>query len=193
MTMAESGESTGRPSRRRRLLFLVPLGVVAAIGGLALGLLTREGYDPAAIPTALAGRAVPATDLPPVPGSGSPGLAMADLSEGMALVNVFASWCAPCRAEHATLVELARGQGLTIHGIAYKDEPAATAAFLDELGNPYTLIGMDESGRAGIDWGLTGVPETFVVSDGIVRHRAQGPLTNPGMLDGVLAAVEAAR
>ena len=182
-----------RPSRTRRLLFLVPLGVVAAIGGLALGLLTREGYDPNAVPSALVGSPPPATDLPPVPGVDSPGLASADLEEGVALVNVFASWCVPCRAEHATLVELAEQRGLTVHGIAYKDEPSDTAAFLDELGNPYGRVGMDSSGRAGIDWGLTGVPETFVLAGGVVRHRAQGPLTNPGMLDGVLAAVEAAR
>ena len=190
--MAETDTAT-RPSRQRRILFLVPLGVVAAIGGLALGLLTREGYDPNAIPSVLVGQAIPATDLPPVPGVGSPGLGSADIAEGVALVNVFASWCVPCRAEHATLVDLAAERGLTVHGIAYKDEPGDTAAFLDELGNPYERVGMDADGRAGIDWGLTGVPETFVISDGTVLHRAQGPLTNPGMLDGVIEAVESAR
>ena len=190
--MAETGTET-RPSRQRRLLFLVPLGVVAAIGGLALGLLTREDYDPNAIPSVLVGQAVPPTDLPPVPGVDSPGLASADVADGVALVNVFASWCVPCRAEHGLLVRLAAERGLTVHGIAYKDAPEDTAAFLDELGNPYRSVGMDADGRAAIDWGLTGVPETFVVANGIVRHRAQGPLTNPGMLDGVIAAVEGAR
>ena len=185
----------GAPRRgaRGRLLFLIPLGIVAALGGLALGLLTREGYDPNAIPSVLVGRAAPATELPPVPGIDSPGLADADLRAGTVLVNVFASWCVPCRAEHATLVELAEERGLTVHGIAYKDKPEDTAAFIAELGNPYDRIGMDADGRAAIDWGLTGVPETFVVADGVVRFRAQGPLTNPGMRDGVLAAVEAAR
>ena len=189
----DRADTAPRPSRRRRLLFLVPLGVVAAIGGLALGLLTRDGYDPNAIPSALVGQSVPSTDLAPVPGLESPGLHSDDLGEGIALVNVFASWCVPCRAEHATLVRLAEEEGLTIHGIAYKDAPEDTAAFLDELGNPYGRVGMDESGRAGIEWGLTGVPETFVIADGIVRHRAQGPLTNPGMLEGVVGAVEAFR
>ena len=186
-------EGEVRSGRRSRLLFLVPLGIVAAIAGLALGLLTREDYDPNAIPSVLVGRAAPSTDLPPVPGVDRPGLSSADLGDGVALVNVFASWCVPCRAEHATLVELAEERGLTVHGIAYKDKPEDTAAFIAELGNPYDRVGMDESGRTGIDWGITGVPETFVIADGIVRYRAQGPLTNPGMLDGVLAAVEAMR
>ena len=114
---------------RRRLLFLVPLGIVAALAGLALGLLTREDYDPNAIPSVLVGQAAPETALPPVPGMDRPGLSSADLGDGVSLVNVFASWCVPCRAEHATLVTLAEERGLTIHGIAYKDKATDTAAF----------------------------------------------------------------
>ena len=187
------GTEPRRSNARKRILFLVPLGVVAAIAGLAFGLLTRKDYDPNAIPSVLVGQAAPDTDLPPLPGVDRPGLASADLADGVSLVNVFASWCVPCRAEHPALIRLAEERGLAVHGIAYKDKTEDTVAFIDELGNPYDRIGVDESGRAGIDWGITGVPETFVVVDGIVRHRAQGPLTNPGMLDGVMAAVEAAR
>lgn len=175
----------------RRWVFFLPLALLAVVAGFALWGLT-SGRDPNAVPSALIGRAPPATPLPPVPGVAAPGFDPAALGEGPVLVNVFASWCVPCRAEHPVLVDMAR-EGIAVHGIAYKDAPEDAATFLAELGNPYASVGLDEAGRAGIDWGITGVPETFVVADGRIVHRAAGPLVNETAIAPVRAALEAAR
>lgn len=112
---------------------------------------------------------------------------------GVKLVNYWASWCAPCRAEHPNLMALAE-EGLQIYGINYKDDPAKAQAFLDELGDPYQAIGADASGRTGIDWGLYGVPETFVIdSDGVVVFRFPGPITQRALETQVRPAIEAAQ
>ena len=167
----------------RRLLFLLPVLVFVGVGiGLALGL-TR---DPSVLPSALLGKPVPTFELPPLAGRAGGGLSSADLQGGgPALVNIFASWCVPCRAEHPLLMALAE-RGVTIHGINYKDEPEQVAAWLDELGDPFARIGADREGRVGIDWGVYGVPETFVVDgEGRIRHRFVGPL-QPGDIDRTL-------
>ena len=161
----------------RRLLFLLPVLLFLAISvGLAIGL-TR---DPSTLPSALLDKPAPEFALPPLPGHGAAGegLSTADLrGDGASLVNVFASWCAPCRVEHPLLERLA-GEGVTVHGINYKDKPDAARAFLGELGDPYRRIGFDESGRVAIDWGVYGVPETFVVdAGGRIVYRHVGPLT----------------
>jgi cytochrome c biogenesis protein CcmG/thiol:disulfide interchange protein DsbE len=157
----------------RRLLYLVPVLVFAGVGiGLALGL-TR---DPSILPSALIGKEVPEFDLPPVEGLDRPGLSSADLKGRVVLVNVFASWCVPCRAEHPLLMRLA-DQGVAIYGINYKDKPDQIDAWLGELGDPFRRIGADRSGRVAIDWGVYGVPETFVIDgDGRIRHKFVGPL-----------------
>ena len=157
----------------RRLLFLIPMLVFAGVGiGLAVGL-TR---DPSILPSALIGKPVPEFDLPPVDGLDRPGFASADLKGRPALVNVFASWCVPCRAEHPILMRLA-DQGVPIYGINYKDKPDQASAWLGELGNPFERIGADRSGRVAIDWGVYGVPETFVIdAEGRIRHKFVGPL-----------------
>ena len=155
-----------------RWLLLLPLAVFA---GLAVLFAVRlgSGSDPSAIPSALVGRAAPATPLPAL--GERPPFDPANL-KGPALVNVFASWCGPCRAEHPVLMALSRD--LPVHGIAYKDDPAASARFLQELGDPYASVGVDRSGRAGLEWGVTGVPETFLIdADGRVVDRIAGPLT----------------
>jgi cytochrome c biogenesis protein CcmG/thiol:disulfide interchange protein DsbE len=157
----------------RRLLFLIPVLVFAGVGiGLALGL-TR---DPSILPSALIGKPVPEFDLPPLDGLDRPGLASADLEGRAVLVNVFASWCVPCRAEHPILMRLAE-RGVPIYGINYKDKPDQAGAWLGELGDPFERIGADQSGRVAIDWGVYGVPETFVIdAAGRIRHKFVGPL-----------------
>ena len=168
----------------RRLVYLVPLTVFVALAiWLAVPLL--EGRDPAALPSALIDQAVPSTDLPGIPGRtrDARGLTDADLLAGEPiLVNVFASWCLPCLAEHPLLMGLS-DDGVTIHAINYRDDPADSAEWLARHGDPFARVGLDRDGRAGVDWGVTGVPETFVVdADGRIRYRFAGPLT-PAVLD----------
>ena len=122
--------------------------------------------------------------MEPVAGTTTPGLSTDDIKgmEGIKLLNVFASWCGPCRAEHPILTRLAEEDGITLIGINYKDKPEAAAQWLEELGNPYVAIGSDYSGRAGIDLGISGVPETFIIdADGIIRHRFAGPVVGDGL------------
>lgn len=155
-----------------RLLFLIPLALFALVGGfLAVGL-TR---DPGTLPSALLEKPAPDFALPPLPGSGQ-GLSTADLVPGPQLVNVFASWCVPCRIEHPMLMRL-RQEGVTIQGINYKDKPEDARKFLAELGDPFARIGSDRDGRVGIEWGVYGVPETYVIDrQGRIAYRHVGPL-----------------
>ena len=133
-------------------------------------------------PAALVGKPAPDFDLPPLDGLTAdnqpmPGLKKADLLGHVSLVNVFASWCGPCRQEHAELEALAKDTRFRLVGIDYKDKPENARRFLDELGNPYAAIGVDARGRTGIDWGVYGVPETFVVGrDGVIRYKFIGPI-----------------
>jgi cytochrome c biogenesis protein CcmG/thiol:disulfide interchange protein DsbE len=171
----------GRSWKRRGLL-LLPLGAAVAAGagflGMLRGLQTGD-YDPRGVPSALLGKPPPDFSLPPLEGAERPGLAAADLrAPGRpALVNFFASWCAPCIAEHPYLMTLQR-QGVALMGVAYKDKPADALAFLKRHGNPYRRIGVDQPGRVAIDWGLYGVPETYLIDkSGLIRWRWAGPLT----------------
>jgi cytochrome c biogenesis protein CcmG/thiol:disulfide interchange protein DsbE len=157
----------------RRLLFLLPVLIFVGIGiGLALGL-TR---DPSTLPSALIDQPAPTFELPPIAGRDGPGFSSADLVGGVSLVNVFASWCVPCRVEHPLMMRLAE-DGVAIYGIDYKDPAEQAAAWLAELGDPYRAIGADRDGRVAIDWGVYGVPETFVIDRaGRIRYRFVGPL-----------------
>ena len=181
----------------RRLLLFLPLAVAAAIMGLSARYLLDDDAVRAAdtLPSALVGRPAPTFELPPVEGVDVPGLATADLEAGeVTALNVFASWCVPCRAEHAVLTRLAREEGLRLVGLNYRDEAEDAAAFLDELGNPYERVGHDRTGRTGIEWGVTGVPETFLLGpDGTVLHRHAGPVVGEPALSDFLAALAAAR
>ena len=170
----------------RRLLFLIPVAVFIGVGiGLAVGL-TR---DPSVLPSALLDKPVPAFELPPIEGRGGEGLRSADLAGGVALVNVFASWCVPCRAEHPVLLGLAE-RGVPIYGINYKDRPEQARAWLEELGDPFKSIGADRDGRVSIDWGVYGVPETFVIGpDGRIRHKFVGPLQPRDVEDTLLPLI----
>ena len=155
----------------RRLLYLIPVIVFGAVGiGLAVGL-TR---DPGTLPSALLDRPVPAFELPAL--EGAEGFSTEDLKGRVSLVNVFASWCVPCRVEHPVLMRLAE-EGVPIFGINYKDPPDQAKVWLAELGDPFEKIGADRNGRVGIEWGVYGVPETFVVdAEGRIRHRHVGPI-----------------
>jgi cytochrome c biogenesis protein CcmG/thiol:disulfide interchange protein DsbE len=157
----------------RRLLYLIPVLVFIGVGiGLAVGL-TR---DPSVLPSAMLDKPVPAFELPPIEGRDGEGLSSQDLAGRVALVNVFASWCVPCRTEHPLLMALAE-RGVAIYGINYKDRPEQATAWLEELGDPFRRIGADRDGRVSIDWGVYGVPETFVIdAQGRIRHKFVGPL-----------------
>lgn len=177
-----SGVAPAANPWKRRGLLLVPLGVAVAAGagflGMLRGLQTGD-YDPRGVPSALLGRAPPDFTLAQLEGADRPGLSSSDLkAPGRAvLVNFFASWCAPCVAEHPYLVKLQR-QGVALVGVAYKDKPAESLAFLKRYGNPFQRIGVDQPGRVAIDWGLYGVPETYLIDKtGVIRWRWAGPLT----------------
>jgi cytochrome c biogenesis protein CcmG/thiol:disulfide interchange protein DsbE len=159
----------------RRLLLLVPFAGVVVAGAGFFAMLKRETegtFDPRGVPSMLIGKHVPPFSL-----AGDPGFASTDLAGKPILVNFFASWCVPCVEEADVLMDLRRA-GTPLYGIAYKDKPEATAAFLAKHGNPYARIGRDEPGRVAIDWGVTGVPETYLIDkSGTVRSRWVGPLT----------------
>jgi cytochrome c biogenesis protein CcmG/thiol:disulfide interchange protein DsbE len=179
-----AAETTTAPKRRGRILALMPLAAFLVLAGIFL--IRLGSGDASLIPSALIGKQAPTFDLPPLEGlPGGKGLSDADLKQGhVTLVNVFASWCVPCRDEAPVLLEIARNKdlaakGVRLTGIAYKDDPANTRQFLTEGGNPYAAIGTDRSGRTGIDFGVYGVPETYVVrGDGVISYKFIGPLSD---------------
>ncbi len=162
---------------RSRLPYLVPAILFGVIAGNFLWGLDPD-RDPREIPSVMIDQPVPEFELAPIEGMEGPDLAAADLRDGqVTLVNFFASWCLPCRAEHPILIELVERDGVRLVGINYKNDPEEARAWLAELGNPYARIGADASGRVGIDWGVYGLPETFVIDkQGRIRYRHVGPL-----------------
>jgi cytochrome c biogenesis protein CcmG, thiol:disulfide interchange protein DsbE len=157
----------------KRLLPFLPLVVLALL--VALFGFFALGRDPRVKPDALVGRPLPELMLPTLVGGQAAPLRAA--VDGPTVVNVFASWCAPCQVEHPELMRL-REAGVRVVGLAYKDEPAKTSAFLARLGDPFALVLTDRDGRAGVELGISGVPETFLVGpDGVVRAKHVGPLT----------------
>jgi cytochrome c biogenesis protein CcmG, thiol:disulfide interchange protein DsbE len=176
---------TGLRAARRGWLYLLPVGFFAL---LAAGFYVGLGIDSQVLPSALIDQPAPQFALPPL-NEGEPGFATSDLQGKVSLVNTFASWCAPCRAEHRVLTALAATKRLPIYGIDYKDKTEAARAWIAELGNPYTRIGTDD-GRVGIDWGVYGVPETFVVDRaGRIRYKHVGPLTEADLTRTILPLV----
>ena len=161
---------------RRNWLVLLPLILFLGLAAIFLAQL-MSGRDTQTVPSALIGQPAPVTDLPPVQALSVPGIAPEDFKGKVTILNVFASWCVPCRDEHPVLLTLAKDKRFQLIAINYKDRPENAAAFLSELGNPYAKIGSDQNGRAGIDWGVYGVPETYVIGpDGMIRHKHVGPL-----------------
>jgi cytochrome c biogenesis protein CcmG, thiol:disulfide interchange protein DsbE len=186
------------PAKKRSLLVFLPLLLFVALA--ALFLLRLFAGDASRLPSALVGKPVPAFGLAGVEGlKGADGLSDKELRQGhVTLVNIFASWCVPCREEHPTLMKIAADQplnalGVRLVGIAQKDTPANIRALLGENGNPYATIGADKDGRVGIDLGVYGVPETFVITgDGKVAYRFVGPLTDESFETVLLPEIEKA-
>ena len=159
----------------------IPLVIVLGLFALFLARM-NSGDNPKELDSVFIGRDAPQFELASLQDGNSP-LTTADLKVGEpVLVNFFASWCVPCRAEHESLMVLAGKYRVPIYGIAYKDTPDRSRAFLTELGNPFSKTGIDQNGRVAIDWGVTGVPETFLIDgDGVVRYRHWGPIVGDGL------------
>jgi cytochrome c biogenesis protein CcmG/thiol:disulfide interchange protein DsbE len=175
----------------KRLFYVVPVLAFFGLAWLLYANLHRGDSDE--LPSSLIGRLAPQAILPPLD-TRTAGFGPADLAMRgrVTVVNVFASWCVPCREEAPQLAQLARIRGVRLFGLVYKDKPEAARAFLEEYGNPYERIGLDADGRAGIEWGISKVPETYVIDgNGIVRARF-GPLTPDSLVLDILPAVAAA-
>ena len=154
--------------------FLLPFAVFIAIG---LALMAGLRRDPRELPSALVGKPAPAFELPVLEADGRT-VRASDLRGKVWMLNVWASWCGPCQLEHPLIMDLARQTRVPVVGLNYKDKPEAARAWLQRLGNPYSAALVDPDGRTGIDFGVYGVPETFVIDgEGIVRFRQAGPLT----------------
>jgi cytochrome c biogenesis protein CcmG/thiol:disulfide interchange protein DsbE len=180
----------GHGLARRHLLYAAPL---VGFAGIAVAFAWGLTRNPQELPSALIGKPVPIFDLPPVQGR-KLGLSSADLKGEVSLVNVFASWCVACRAEHPLFLQLASHKVVPIHGIDYKDAPQDAAEWLDTLGDPYTRTGADRNGRVAIDWGVAGVPETFVVgADGVIAYKQVGPVTQQALDETILPLVDRLR
>lgn len=180
------------PKKPRRLFVLLPLAAFLALAAVFLMQLF-SGRDISVVPSALIGSPAPQTKLPPLEGIDLPGLDSSTFAGKVTLVNVFASWCGPCREEHPVLVALAQDSRFDIAALNYKDRPENARRFLGELGNPFRAIGSDETGRTAIDWGVYGVPETFLVGkDGKILYKHVGPLTPEAVTGQLLPQIEKA-
>ena len=159
----------------RRLVYVLPVILIAALGiAFAVGL----GRDPQKLPSALIDKPLPSFNLPAIEGDGH-GVSNIDVNGKVALINVWASWCPPCRVEHPILMGIA-ASGVPIYGVNYKDKPEDAKRFLAQLGNPFVAIGADKDGKLAIDLGVYGYPETFIVdAGGTIRYRHAGPIAKP--------------
>jgi cytochrome c biogenesis protein CcmG/thiol:disulfide interchange protein DsbE len=179
----------------RRFGLVLPLLIFASLAGLFWYAL--QGGDPSRLPSALIGKPVPNFTLSPIDGLAAdgkdvPGFAASDLAQGEpTIVNVFASWCVECQVEHPLLLALGQQKGIRLFGIDYKDDPASARRFLGRYGNPYARVGADRSGRTSIDFGVYGVPETYVVTgDGKIAYRHVGPLTEQAIKEKLLPLLQ---
>jgi cytochrome c biogenesis protein CcmG/thiol:disulfide interchange protein DsbE len=174
-----------RTTRPRRWIVLLPLALFLALA--ALFYFRLGAGDPSVIPSALIGHPAPDTDIPPVAGlmrdgKPVPGLSAADLKGQVTVLNVWGSWCLPCREEAPVLMRMAADPRYRLVGLDYKDEPANALKFLERFGNPFVAIGDDANGRGAIEWGVYGVPETFVIDrKGMIVHKLVGPITSANL------------
>jgi len=175
--------ASGSSARLAGYIPLLVFFVMAVVLGIGLTM------NPRNIPSPLIGKPVPEFTLPPVKGR-TQGLATADLRGQVSIVNVFASWCVACREEHPLLMGLGEKGIVPIHGLNYKDKPDDAQAWLDQLGDPYTRTGADISGRVAIDWGVYGVPETFVVDrEGRIAYKHIGAMTPEVLRDKIMPLI----
>jgi len=189
-------KAAGRRGIGRYLLAVIPLAIFAVFAGVAGKMLYDQdvnGLDISAIPSALIGTKAPTLTLPALDGSNTAALTSDAIAGKLTLVNVFASWCVPCRQEHPILKELAKDPRLNVVGINYKDKNENALRFLGELGNPYKAIGVDPNGKAAIDWGVYGIPESYLVSaDGTILYKKVGPFDAQSLETGLYPAIEKA-
>lgn len=172
----------------RRALLLLPIVVFAVLIGVLgfLTLQTKEGRDPSLIPSPLVGKPAPEFSLPALAEGIPGGFATADLRGQATMVNVFASWCIPCLAEHPLITRLAE-DGFAVYGINHRDSVADATRWLKKNGNPYTGVGADPDGRVSTEWGVTGLPETFIINaEGIVIYKHTGVITPDVLEDTIL-------
>ncbi|CAN7304006.1 DsbE family thiol:disulfide interchange protein [Pararhizobium sp. LjRoot238] len=186
-----------RPGKMRIVFALLPLLIFAGLAAIFWSQLD-SGRDISEIPSALIGTKAPSLDLPPLEGATFKGAAMPALTDAavkgkLTLVNVWASWCVPCREENPIILELAKDPRLTVVGINYKDQTDNALRFLGELGNPFSAIGVDPRGKAAIDWGVYGIPESYLVdANGIIVYKRVGPFDEKSLKEGLYPAIEKA-
>jgi cytochrome c biogenesis protein CcmG/thiol:disulfide interchange protein DsbE len=196
MTAAPQENRPKSRSVSRYALALIPLLVFGGIAATAAKMLYDQdfhGKNIAEIPSALIGTKAPSLNLPPLEGSNLPALTDEAVKGKFTLVNVFASWCIPCRDEHPLLKQLAEDGRLNIVAINYKDKNENALRFLGELGNPYHAIGVDPNGKAAIDWGVYGIPESYLVApDGTIIYKRVGPFDDISLKEGLFPAMEKA-
>lgn len=191
MTQQTESDAVGK-GRGRYLIAALPLVLFA---GLATVFMTQlqSGRDVSEIPSALLGTKAPVLQLAALDGSERPALTTTAITGKLTLVNVFASWCVPCRQEHPMLLELSKDPRVNVVGINYKDRNDNALRFLGELGNPYAAIGVDPNGKAAIDWGVYGIPESYLVSpDGTILYKKVGPFDPESFETQLMPAIEKA-
>ncbi len=186
-----------RPGKLRIVFAVLPLVIFAGLAVIFWSQLD-SGRDISEIPSALIGTKAPSLDMPPLEGATFKGAAMPALTDAaikgkLTLVNVWASWCVPCREENPIILELAKDSRLTVVGINYKDQTDNALRFLGELGNPFSAVGVDPRGKAAIDWGVYGIPESYLVdASGTIVYKRVGPFDERSLKDGLYPAIEKA-
>ncbi len=180
------------PKKANLWVALLPLVIFLALSGVFYSLLSTEGRDVSALPSALLNDPAPVLIVPPLAKTGLPGMEAATFKSGkVSVVNIFASWCVPCRQEHPQIVKLGEDDRIQLVGINHKDGNRNALSFLEELGNPYNVIGVDRNGRASIEWGVYGVPETFLVDgNGVIFYKHVGPISPAQLQNTILPLLE---